>query len=215
MFRAMITKELRSTLPIAAIGLVLIGLLANSVLSRTGREFPLLDGEFLADWSTAAWLLAIALGLSQSAWERKRGTDLFLLHRPARCAALLAVKVAVGAVLLELAAGLPALMGGFSLSGRHRYAGDLLFAWWMTEPVWRVWLRCRSSIWRRFSAECCRGVGAACDCSRWPRPPAWSFGSTNSSGCGGLPIHLNAAWAIRAGWQCSFLAWRPALSWSI
>jgi hypothetical protein len=137
MIQAIAIKELRETGWMAALALVPLGVLVRERIG-TAAAVPFLNDGFLESWSGTAWLLAIALGLRQSAWESVRGTYPFLLHRPATRSAILAGKIAVGLVLLQATAALPIVWYGLWADAPGTHAGP--FRWSMTEPDWCVWL---------------------------------------------------------------------------
>ena len=96
MLTAMVRKELRETLWVAAIGLLahlyfVTGQMGMPLLPfRSGlptTAIPFVGEAFVSMFWVVSVALAIGLGLRQSAAESLRGTWLFLLHRPAGAAA--------------------------------------------------------------------------------------------------------------------------------
>ena len=91
--------------------------------TRQRREIPFLDGNFVSAFCFVSVALAVALGLRQTAVESRRGTWLFLLHRPASLWRVLAAKLAVGGGLY-LVCGLIAdlvlrCLGGYAGQARQ------------------------------------------------------------------------------------------------
>ena len=140
MIRAIAIKELRETWWMALLALCLALQMLPGKLQRYGNGpegLPFVDDHFI-EVEQFFFLLAIVLGLRQSAWERLRGTYPFLLHRPARRSAVFATKMAVGLGLLLLTAAVPIVGYGVwaSLSGTHASP----FEWSMSAPAWSCWL---------------------------------------------------------------------------
>ncbi len=148
MNRAIAIKELRETVGIAAIGLVLYAAIVSSQLGlnlfwlvpgvEVYQEVPFAGGIFAGHFGIVSCVLAIALGLRQSAWEGMRGTYLFLLHRPASRGKILTAKVLTGLALLQLTAALPVLLYAVWASFPNTHASP--FQWSMTESSWSAWL---------------------------------------------------------------------------
>ena len=79
----------------------------------------------------------MALGLRQTVVESRRGTWLFLLHRPASLWRVLAAKLAVGGGLY-LVCGAVAILSyaaWAAMPGKHASP----FLWWMTARAWKAW----------------------------------------------------------------------------
>ncbi|MBL9124810.1 MAG: hypothetical protein JNG90_14325 [Planctomycetaceae bacterium] len=145
MIRAIVLKELRSLAPLAVLaGLIelylvciLIGL-PLPFFRRAEETIP-----FVADpycW----WVLAVAgifgavAGLWQTLWESARGTYQFLLHRPLERHWLFAAKLATGALLTWLMAGVPLLLYALWAATPGTHAGP--FEWSMSRWAWDAWL---------------------------------------------------------------------------
>jgi hypothetical protein len=146
MFRALVYKELRETGWIALIALAAYlvfvincaGYLPVPFFYRGGGyTTPFLDGEFSNYFCVVSVLFAIALGLAQTVLESRRGTWLFLLHRPMRRRHIFAVKLAVGCGLYlgGGALGIVALGLWAAIPGNHASP----FEWWMTADTWKAW----------------------------------------------------------------------------
>ncbi len=144
MLKTLALKELRETIGIAALALILF---ANYVLNGMGiRVLPIGGGgrywiPFISDpmlqfFAGVAVLLAVALGFRQSVWESAFGTDQFLLHRPVSRGNLIGVKLAVGVSVLVICSTLPILAYAWwaATPGTHPSP----FEWPMTEPFWRI-----------------------------------------------------------------------------
>jgi hypothetical protein len=152
--RAMISKELREVLPVAAAGLALyLVLLAGSMgfnvnyvgydllpyyIGGQSRGIPFLDGEFAWTFGLMSAALAIGLSLRQTVGESARGTWLLLLHRPASRSRLIGMKLLAGAGVYFVCGAIPILLYAWWAATPGTHASP--FAWWMTVPVWRWWL---------------------------------------------------------------------------
>ena len=148
MIRAIAIKELRETVGIAVIALMIYAAIVSAQLgvlvfwwmpgAEVYQEVPFAGGVFARQFAVVSCALAIALGLRQSAWEGIRGTYLFLLHRPALRGKIFAAKVLTGLALLQLTAALPVLLYGAWASLPNTHASP--FEWSMTESTWSAWL---------------------------------------------------------------------------
>lgn len=147
MYKALVFKELRETIGIAAIALLaylavianLVGyhvLLLNIGPSRWYTPIPFLDNSFTVLFSFISVGFTLALGLWQTVVESKRGTWLFLLHRPMGLGKLIGVKLAIGAGVYVLIASMAILIYAVwaAMPGLHAHP----FAWWMTTEVWEA-----------------------------------------------------------------------------
>jgi hypothetical protein len=146
MLRAMLSKELRETLWIAGLALVVymyyvteqMGLRMLPWSYNLGQGIPFVGSGFLASFTTICVLFAVVLGFRQTLGESARGTWLFLLHRPAQRCSLLGLKMAVGLGLYFLCAAVPILVFAWWAATPGTHASP--FEWSMTLPAWRVWL---------------------------------------------------------------------------
>jgi hypothetical protein len=144
--KGLVHKELRDVLPIAAVALLCyLGaagvLIAGHVFRQlpelaSNREPPFVGGEFLMLFAAVSVLFALALGLRQSAWDELGGRYLFLLHRPISRNRLFLTRLAIGAGVLVLCAGMPILVYGAwaAIPGAHPSP----FAWSMTLSAWHI-----------------------------------------------------------------------------
>jgi hypothetical protein len=153
MIRAIAIKELRETVGIAAIAIVLYVAIVTSAAGidlfqnladfvgvnlNAGDPIPFTGGEFFSRYRLISAGLAIALALRQSSWETSRGTYLFLLHRPAPRQNFFAGKIVTGLALLQLTAAIPVL--AFSAWAATPGTHPSPFEWSMTLPSWCVWI---------------------------------------------------------------------------
>jgi len=144
MLKTLALKELRETIGMAAVALVLFaacvadGMGIHVVPWATGRgaTVPFVNDPSLTLLAGIAVLLAVALGFRQSAWESAFGTDQFLLHRPLGRRQLIGVKLLVGAGLVVLCSTLPILAYAWWAATPGTHASP--FEWSMTEPFWRI-----------------------------------------------------------------------------
>ncbi len=147
MLRALLLKELRETGWIALVALLadlaLVGHYVGYSVLPSGPEnnflaaIPFLDGTFLGFFCAVSVAFAIVLGLWQTVVESRRGTWLFLLHRPAGRRRVIAAKLAVGGGLYLLC-GLIAILSyaaWAAMPGKHASP----FLWWMTADAWKAW----------------------------------------------------------------------------
>ena len=144
MWKAMLVKELRETLWIAGLALLVylsfvtgpMGLRINPWSGGPGAV-PFVGGGFLTNFVLVSVLLVIALGLRQSTAESIRGTWLFLLHRPAEPWKLIGLKLATGTVLYLTCAAVPILLFAWWAVTPGTHASP--FEWCMTLSAWQTW----------------------------------------------------------------------------
>jgi len=127
MFRALMIKELRDVLGVAAIALGLYALLVSgfagfmpvtSIVRSGPEEVPFAGPSFSKMFGFLSFAFAVALGFRQTAWENMRGTFPFLLHRPMKREAIFLAKLVVGAGVFLVCFGMPVLV----------------YAWWVALP---------------------------------------------------------------------------------
>lgn len=147
MYKAMVIKELRDTLPVICIALIayvicLVNQIGYPVLpiktGSYGKGIPFLDPSTYGLITIVSVCFAIALGLWQTIAESARGTWLLLLHRPASFNKLIGIKLAIGSGLYLLVSGGIILNYVCWAAAPGTHASP--FAWWMTEPVWIKWM---------------------------------------------------------------------------
>ena len=151
MIKALIRKELREQIKLAALWFVVFtvmvfwhhrayGIMLDAYLhnyennSVTGSsEQPLISGAFLSQTDVLCALFGLCLGFLQVRAERTRDLLAFLIHRPASRTTLFLAKVATGLGLYLLAAGIPLgwLIGWSAIPGNVAAP----FEWGMAEPV--------------------------------------------------------------------------------
>ncbi len=147
MLKALLLKELRESAWIALVLLVAdLALVADNagynvlpfleLCGDEGRDVPFVDGNFLGFFMVSA-ALAVALGLGQTVVESRRGTWLFLLHRPLGMRRVIAAKLAVGGGLYLLcgAVAIFSYAAWALMPGKHASP----FLWWMTASPWEAW----------------------------------------------------------------------------
>lgn len=116
MLKALVKKELRETLGIAAIAAFLyaafIGSMMGSRFFRAlpgapdpGNALPFLGSSFRLNFAWLTGALAIVLGFWQTAVEANRGTFPFLFHRPLGRGAIIGAKLGSGLAVLLVEAG--------------------------------------------------------------------------------------------------------------
>jgi ABC-type transport system involved in multi-copper enzyme maturation permease subunit len=147
MIKALMIKELRETLGIAAIALALYTAFIGSMIGmplfkalpgipQPGAELPLLGNTFRQFFAFLTAGLAIALGFWQTVSESNRGTFPFLLHRPLARHAIIGAKLATGLAVLIVEAGAAVLAYGLwaTTPGTH----PAPFAWSMAAFAWEL-----------------------------------------------------------------------------
>jgi hypothetical protein len=92
----------------------------------------------VGNFSVIGGVLAVVMGLMQSAWESIGGTWHFLLYRPVSRRQVLTIKLLTGTGMLMVCTVLPGLAYGLWASTPGTHVSP--FAWWMTEKFWQQWL---------------------------------------------------------------------------
>jgi hypothetical protein len=150
MTSALLYKEFRETLPIAALGLAALLLVALDAMGyspipnllgypQQGRiPFVGYHDTFLGQFQMAAAGLALALGLWQSLGDFWGDAQLFVLHRPASRRLIYGVKLAIGLIAYLVCAALPILLYASWASTPGTHASP--FEWSMTTGAWIAWL---------------------------------------------------------------------------
>jgi hypothetical protein len=146
--KALVFKELREVFGIAAAALgfylaLVVSLMGGKVfdwvpgMPHGTREVPFAaGGGFLVLFTLISAVFAVALGFRQSAWESGRGTYLFLLHLPRSRNAIFLTKLATGAGVFLVCAGLPIGVYAWWAAVPGHHAGP--FEWSMTAPAWQL-----------------------------------------------------------------------------
>ncbi len=145
--KALVRKELREVLGLAAIALTCYFVLVVSAigarvffwvpgLPHGPEDVPFISGGFLGGFTLVSVVFAAALGFRQSAWESGRGTYLFLLHRPMRRDTIFCTKLATGIGVFVLCASLPIVVYAAWAAMPGHHAGP--FEWSMTGPAWQL-----------------------------------------------------------------------------
>jgi hypothetical protein len=146
--KALMLKELRETVGLAALALVCyLALVANLTgaklfdwvpqMPHGTYEVPFTGSEFLSFFTIVSAVFVLALGFRQSAWESARGTYLFLLHRPLPRHRMILAKLATGIGIFLVCAAVPILLYAWwaAIPGHHASP----FFWSMTGPAWQLW----------------------------------------------------------------------------
>ncbi len=155
MVRAMVLKELREVRGIAVLALLIYAFLLTYAITPTlwwdyvpvaqmwenGRPsetlLPFIKDSFTPGFLVASVVLAIALGLWQSAGETKRGTFAFLLHRPVTRRQIIGLKLSAGLMTYLLCAAIPLWIYCLWAATPGTHAGP--FEWSMSWPAWTRW----------------------------------------------------------------------------
>jgi ABC-type transport system involved in multi-copper enzyme maturation permease subunit len=147
MLKALVIKELREMLGIAAIAAVLytafIGSMMGSRLFQAlpgtpgpSNALPFLGASFRQNFAWLTSALAIALGFWQTAVESNRGTFPFLLHRPLGRGAIIGAKLGSGLAVLLVEAGTALLV--YALWAATPGTHPSPFAWSMAELALQI-----------------------------------------------------------------------------
>lgn len=149
MLKSMIRKEVKELLPITGIALlaqfvmVSAGMgvnwpplaLFSQIWSMDGTIPFVSDGSSVINFVIGAFA-AIAIGLWQTMVDSRRGTLLFLLHRPVSREAILGAKMLVGIVLTLLILWVPLLAYAIWAATPGTHASP--FYWSMTAWAWNL-----------------------------------------------------------------------------
>jgi len=150
MTSALAYKEFRETLPIAAVGLAALLLVAldpmgyspvpNLLGYQQPGRIPFIGNydTFTPQFAMAASGLAIALGFWQSLSDFWGDAHLFVLHRPASRRRIYGVKLLVGLAAYLLCALVPILLYAVWAATPGTHASP--FEWSMTASVWFGWI---------------------------------------------------------------------------
>jgi hypothetical protein len=144
---ALVYKEFRETLPIAALGLAALLLVAldamgNSplpdVISRFYGNIPFVSDTFGELFALVAGGLALALGFWQALGDFWGDAQLFVLHRPVSRQRIYSVKLTVGIATYLICGLVPILLYALWAATPGTHASP--FEWSMTTNVWMSWL---------------------------------------------------------------------------
>jgi hypothetical protein len=147
MIRALVIKELRECLPLAAIAaaaaawILLISTDPPAWLVPYTGGFdpqPFLASDPMIGLPLVAGGLSVLLGIKQTWWDDLRGTYYYLLHRPISRSRLFLTKIAVGvAIVQSIGAAIILIYAAWAATpGTHASP----FFWAMTLPAWQAWL---------------------------------------------------------------------------
>jgi hypothetical protein len=147
MIKALAIKELRESwglAMLAALGMlwvVLSGMGRNPLQMLIGHQFDTHHIAFITDdfygWSwTVLGILAVLLGFKQSAWEVHHNTFYFLFHRPISRLQVVAVKLAIGVMLMSFLLAVAILVYGAWAATPGSLSAP--FEWSMTRDSWQL-----------------------------------------------------------------------------
>ncbi|HEX4413103.1 MAG TPA: hypothetical protein VH107_05700 [Lacipirellulaceae bacterium] len=144
MWKALVIKELRESAGIVALAALAAVIMVTGMAGLpllpfgvTGSDdFPFVSDTFLFYMGVVVGLLAVALGLKQSAWETGSGTYYFLLHRPVDRVTIFAIKVIIG-ITIVLGFGVAMILFYAAWAAAPGHSG-VPFLWSMTFPSWRL-----------------------------------------------------------------------------
>jgi hypothetical protein len=141
-------KELRETAWIALValaaylyflgGAIGVRLFPWRIAGDNYQYVPFVNGSLSGEFTKVAVCLAIGLGLWQTVVESRRGTFLFLLHRPVSRTAVIGTKLLVGAGLYLVCSAVPILIFAVLAATPGTHASP--FEWSMTADVWETWI---------------------------------------------------------------------------
>ena len=149
MTSALLYKEFRETLPIAAVGLACLVFVALDAMEyspipdllggRISGAIPFLSwgDSFAGNFQMTAGALALALGFWHSLGDFWGEAHLFLLHRPVARRSIYVTKLVVGLAAYLLCAVIPIVLYACWAATPGTHASP--FDWSMTLPVWGAW----------------------------------------------------------------------------
>src|SRR5262245_52080769 len=147
---ALVYKEFRETLPLAALGLAALLLVAldpmgyspipNLLTYQQPGRIPFIgyDDTFSEQFKMAAGGLALGLGFWQSLGDFWGDAQLFVLHRPVSRRRVYATKLIVGLATYILCGLAPILLYACWAATPGTHASP--FEWSMTKGAWLTWL---------------------------------------------------------------------------
>jgi hypothetical protein len=147
MTSALVYKEVRETLGIAALGLAALLVVAAcgmgfspvpGLLQQRPGTIPFLSDSFDARLMLVAAGLALALGFWQSIGDFRGDAQLFLLHRPVSRRRIYAVKLVTGLAIYIFCGVATILLYSAWAATPGTHASP--FAWSMTAGAWKTWL---------------------------------------------------------------------------
>jgi hypothetical protein len=147
MIRALVIKELRECLPLAAVAAAFAAWLLHVAtggaawpidVARSSDPQPFLTSSPWIGLPFVAGPLAALLGLKQMWWDDFRGAYPFLLHRPVSRSQVFLTKVAVGLALVQTIGAAMILIYAAWAATPGAHASP--FFWAMTLPAWKAWL---------------------------------------------------------------------------
>lgn len=145
MIRALVLKELREILPLAAVGLsmqllvvaALMGMKPfDSWLPLNQLGVPFQERVVSPGLGATGLAFTLLLGFRQSVWESTQGTWKFLLHRPLRRETIFLVRLAAGMCVYLVCTLFPLLFYACWAAVPGHYPGP--FEWSMTGFAWRL-----------------------------------------------------------------------------
>jgi hypothetical protein len=143
MLKALVIKELRESAGIIALAALaavfaLTGMAGLPLLPIvTGQDpFPFVSTTFVFFMGWIVGVLAMAMGLKQSAWESAHNTYYFLLHRPASRKLVFGTKLVIGlTTVLGIGAFMILIYAVWAAGPGHT---GVPFFWSMTLPAWQL-----------------------------------------------------------------------------
>lgn len=146
MWTALIYKELRETVGIAALAVAAfvvfitaeMGISVLPLLERGRGSVPFLSSDLHFYFACVAVVFTVVLGFRQTAWELWQGTFLFLLHRPVPRGRLVLAKLLLGLSVYLFCSAVPLL--GYAVWAATPGTHASPFFWSMTFSIGKLWL---------------------------------------------------------------------------
>jgi hypothetical protein len=145
----LLVKELRESLPLAALGALGVVYAITQLTGWTiypGLNFldvweirvPFVkNDDFISALMPIGLITAAATGLKQTAWEAFNGTFQYLLFKPATRSTIMAVKMLLGLALVQTISA--ALIIWYAAWAARQGNLAAPFQWSMTSDAWRAW----------------------------------------------------------------------------
>lgn len=145
MCKALVLKELRELLPLAAIAAAAYACILAHAFGvymvfwpvPDPPEIPFVTDSFVTQTTFVSLCLAVGLAMKQTLAESMSGTWLWLLHRPLARRQILAVKLAIGGAVYLVCSGLPVLLYACWAAWPRTHPSP--FYWSMTKAAWEGW----------------------------------------------------------------------------